>query len=173
MRYLYESTREYPATQSYTAGLMANNDVVPVDVPAVLHGKGKKVSPKGKQKWKVKGKAKDEQKGGKGKPTEKFDGECSYCGKWGHKRADCRKKSYDEKGIKGTGKSSTAAAVGVEGAGVSTVIRDETGDQQAIDGWAFAVQVGFVACSAGSPGERLLILGDSGSDEHLCPQDFA
>ena len=44
------------------------------------------------------------------------------------------------------------------------------------DSWAFAVQVEFVSCSAGSygsPGERLLILGDSGSDEHLCPADFA
>ena len=41
------------------------------------------------------------------------------------------------------------------------------------DSWAFAAQVEFVACSAGTPGERLLILGDSGSDEHLCPYDFA
>ena len=26
--------------------------------------------------------------------TEKFDGECGYCGKWGDRRADCRKKAY-------------------------------------------------------------------------------
>jgi hypothetical protein len=39
-------------------------------------------------------------------------------------------------------------------------------------GWAFAVQVEFVACSAGTLGERLPVLGDSGSDEHLCPYDF-
>ena len=56
-----------------------------MDVSAVLYGKGKKGGPKGKQKGKVKGKTKDEQKGGKGKPAEKFDGECGYCGKWGHK----------------------------------------------------------------------------------------
>ena len=24
------------------------------------------------------------------------DGECGYCGKWGHKSADCRKKIYDD-----------------------------------------------------------------------------
>ena len=41
------------------------------------------------------------------------------------------------------------------------------------NGWAFSVQLEFVACSAGTPGERLLILGDSVSDEHLCPVDFA
>ena len=45
--------------------------------------------------------------------------------------------------------------------------------EQKPDGWAFVVQVEFLACSAGTPGERLLILGDSGSDEHLCPVDFA
>jgi hypothetical protein len=41
------------------------------------------------------------------------------------------------------------------------------------DNWALPVQVEVVACSAGAPVERLLILGDSGSDEHLCPVDFA
>ena len=45
--------------------------------------------------------------------------------------------------------------------------------EQKPDSWSFAVQVEFVACSAGAPGERLLILGDSSSDEHLCPVDFA
>ena len=41
------------------------------------------------------------------------------------------------------------------------------------DGCAFAVQAEFVACSAGAPGEMLLILSDSGSDELLCPVDIA
>ncbi len=45
--------------------------------------------------------------------------------------------------------------------------------EQKLEIWAFAVQVEFVACSQGTPGERLLILCDSGSDEHLCPVDFA
>ena len=45
--------------------------------------------------------------------------------------------------------------------------------EQKPDSWAFAVQVEFVACSAGLPGERLSTLSDCGSDEHLCPIEFA
>ena len=89
MRCLYESTREYPATQTYATGLISGNDTVPMDVSAVLYGKGK-----GK-----KGKDKDGDKGGRGKATDKFDGDCGYCGKWGHKRADCRRKTYAEEGM--------------------------------------------------------------------------
>jgi hypothetical protein len=67
-----------------------------MDVSAVPYGKGKKG--KGKKGKEKKGTTKDD-KNGKGKPTtEKFDGECGYCGKRSHKRADCRKKTYDEKG---------------------------------------------------------------------------
>ncbi len=74
MRCLYESTREYSSTQTYTAGLMNGNDSTPMDVPAVFYGKGKKG--KGKKGNDKKGTTKDD-KNGKGKPTtEKFDGEC-------------------------------------------------------------------------------------------------
>ena len=41
MRCLYESTREYPTTQTYAAA-QNGNDLVPMDVSAVLYGKGKK-----------------------------------------------------------------------------------------------------------------------------------
>ena len=65
-------------------------------------GKGKtdsKVKGKGdvkgaKGNWK--GKSGGKQPSGKG--SGHFDGECSYCHKWGHKRADCRKRIADEKG---------------------------------------------------------------------------
>ena len=40
MRCLYESTREYPTTQTYGAA-QHGNDVVPMDVSAVQYGKGK------------------------------------------------------------------------------------------------------------------------------------
>ena len=32
----------------------------------------------------------DKQGKGKQSQTKKFNGECSYCGQWGHKKADCR-----------------------------------------------------------------------------------
>ena len=32
------------------------------------------------------------------KPKEKFDGNCNFCGIFGHKEYDCRKKKYAEKG---------------------------------------------------------------------------
>ena len=71
------------------------------------------------------------------------------------------------------GKGASAASVGADGPGVGAFTYEDWDMDQKPDSWAFAVQVEFVACSAGTPGERLLILGDSGSDEHLCPVDFA
>ena len=79
------------------------------------HGKDGHKGKKGKGKWDVKGKhGKHNQKGfGKGKKDsqhhgkgsgddEYFNGECGYCGKWGHKRAQCRKLKADkEKGVAG------------------------------------------------------------------------
>ena len=74
--------------------------VAPMQVDAVFGGKkGKKGDPKGKGKEKGKydkGKSKGKTKS---KPTPSgstnatpFEGECGYCGKWGHKRAECRKR---------------------------------------------------------------------------------
>ena len=40
MRCLYESTREYPTSQTYAADLNGNGSV-PMDVSAVFYGKGK------------------------------------------------------------------------------------------------------------------------------------
>ena len=63
-------------------------------------GKGKK----GKyEKGKTKTKGKFE-----GKGSKKFEGYCSYCNKWGHKKADCR---IREKDRKGSGKGGTAGAI--------------------------------------------------------------
>ena len=50
----------------------------------------------------------NEQKGnGKGQGKTKFKGTCNYCSKYGHKEADCRKKTADEK--KGNSKQETGA----------------------------------------------------------------
>ena len=118
-----------------------------MDVVAVLYGKGKKgKGNKGKDK---KGKTKED-KNGKGKPTtEKFDGECGYCGKWGHKRQDCRKKTYDEKG---KGKGASAASVGAEGPSVGAVTYEDWSMKQKRDSRALAVQVECAAVSARTRG---------------------
>ncbi len=105
MRCLYESTREYPTSQTYAADLNGNGSA-PMDVSAVLYGRGKKG--RGKNGREKEGNTKDD-KSGKGRlATEKFDGECGYCGKWGHRRADGRKKTYDEKD---NGKGASAGQV--------------------------------------------------------------
>ena len=85
----------------------------PMDVGALSKG-GKKG--KGDGQWqKGKGKKGKYEKGktktkGKfeGKGSKKFEGYCSYCNKWGHKKADCR---IREKDRKGSGKGGTAGAI--------------------------------------------------------------
>ena len=86
--------------------------------------------------------------GGKGEPsTTKFDGDCNYCGKYGHRQAECRKKTRDmQKGqsaFKGGGKGGKGAwtnswkkginAVEEEGGGEwvwKSSAADEQGEQQ-------------------------------------------
>ena len=63
-------------------------------------GKGKSKDGKGKGKGKKGENSKDQKPVTK---TEQFQGYCGYCEKWGHKRADCRKRIAD-------GKSKGAAA---------------------------------------------------------------
>ena len=85
----------------------------PMDVGALSKG-GKKG--KGDGQWqKGKGKKGKYEKGktktkGKfeGKGSKRFEGYCSYCNKWGHKKADCR---IREKDRKGSGKGGTAGAI--------------------------------------------------------------
>jgi hypothetical protein len=67
---------------------------------------------------------------------------------------------------------SAVSATAAEHPGVGAVALENWGMELKPDSSAFAVQVGFVACSAGTLGERLLIFGDYDSDEHLCPVDF-
>ena len=94
----------------------------PMDVGAVQKGDNK-------GKW---GKGKD--KGGKGKNGKKgkekgvmkasgksrrFDGYCSYCEKYGHKKADCRQRARDQQGA-GKGKGSTNAVEATGGGSSSS-----------------------------------------------------
>ena len=81
-----------------------------------------------------------------------FAGECGYCGKWGHKNAQCQKQKEDQ------GSKPSAATVQV----VETVIEIQSGEDSFC---IFAVSV--------SSGRNARILVDSGADEHVCPTDFA
>ncbi|CAK0865232.1 unnamed protein product [Prorocentrum cordatum] len=163
--------------------------VVPMQVDAVraqmpngkANGKGKTYKSdksggksgryqKGKDS-KTKSKARDGGKHAKNQ-TEYFDGERGYCGKWGHKRADCRKKKADDS------KKEPGHTRAVQGdASSSSVQQPADGTVKAalgyfdgkLDGWVFAVTAqptGQVAKVGGS------ILIDSGSDDHLCRHRF-
>ena len=88
----------------------------PMDVGAIQKGDSKGKSSKGKDKG---GKGK---KGKKGKEkgvtkasgkARRFDGYCSYCEKYGHKKADCRQKARDQQGAgKGKGSINVVEATG-------------------------------------------------------------
>ncbi|CAK0863635.1 unnamed protein product, partial [Prorocentrum cordatum] len=104
--------------------------------------------------------------------TEYFDGERGYCGKWGHKRADCRKKKADDskkepghtRAVQGDATSSS----GQQPADGTVKAASGYYDGKP-DGRAFAVtaQTGGKTTKAGGP-----ILIDSGSDDHLCRHRF-
>ena len=57
-------------------------------------GKGKGKDGKGRDKGKKGDKGKDQKPISK---PEQFQGYCGYCDKWGHKRADCRRRIADAK----------------------------------------------------------------------------
>ena len=164
-----------------------------MDVGAVSYDKGKKG-----------GKTKSDNKGGKfdkkGKPPppKKFNGECSYCGKWGRKKADCRLLAKEKAKREGKGKgnstnaiaaassSATGSASPSGGQSTNAVYYWLPGDGERVD-WADAEDVFEIEDEysdemwvmmihrskhllACQPPDRKIkyLLWDSGSDEHLC-----
>merc|ERR1712194_359149 len=114
-------------------------------------------SPAGSQKGKDKGKDK-----GKGK---KFQGTCSNCGAYGHKRADCWKRiagveEYDLPSVSGGGPSIIPP---------STAAPSLSGFDERIR----SVKSSIFAVRAFKVNEPELILIDSGADIHVCPLSFA
>ncbi|CAK0808372.1 unnamed protein product [Prorocentrum cordatum] len=126
-------------------------------------------SQKGKDS-KTQSNGRDGGKHGNNQP-EVFDGECGYCGKWGHKRADCRKKADDSKKEPGhtpAVQGDAASPSGQQPADGTVKAASGYYDGKP-DGWVFAVTAqtdGKVAKVGGS------ILVDSGSDDHLCRRRF-
>ena len=84
-----------------------------------------------------------------------FVWECGYCGKWGHKKAQCRKLKKDQ-GVK-----PPAATVQA----VATVNQFHSSDGRDDSFWMFAVSA--------SSGRNVRVLVDSGADKHVCPMSFA
>eukprot|EP00971_Amphidinium_carterae_P161436 3201019-Amphidinium_carterae.1 len=163
---------------------------VPMDVGAI--GKGGKDKGKGKGKEFGKDKGKSRNKGGKdkgkGKPSDggkgsgdtgggkpaaqRFQGYCSYCWKWGHKKIDCRQRAKNGAQVSAVDAEDAgnrdAAASGGAVAGIvseEALGRIDTEEQYEMS-WVFGV---------GESNSTLAIedvLGDSGSEEHCCPPSF-
>ena len=127
--------------------------------------------------------------------SKKFNGECSFCHKWGHKKADCRLLAKEKKQKeRDSGKGSTNAVSSTSGTGGTTSspstnavyywfededrcnwadageahdIEDEYQDQR----WVNVInEVSSVEQWESSRVKYLL--WDSGSDEHLCNRSF-
>ena len=155
-----------------------------MDVGAV--GYDHKGKAKGKDgKGKPKGKKGD--KGGKpgqaGKSsTATFQGECGFCGKWGHKRKDCWAKQAKDKGNgKGQGGGKTTAAVESSPTSPSgtaaAVYYDISGGEAGSDAeeeddvrWVMAINAEpREEPDSNQDDQPELVLYDSGSDENVCP----
>ena len=100
-----------------------HGDPMEVDAVLVKGGKGK-----GKQKGKAKGKGKAKTKtkedgstGGASSSAQVFQGERGFCGKWGRKRADCRKRLAQQHQHQ-PGKASS-------GGGTVAVVTEEVSDK--------------------------------------------
>ena len=109
--------------------------------------------------------------GGEGAGGAYFDGECSYCHKWGHKRIDCRKRLYDEKQKSSAGARAVSDGAGSTASGAVAAVanyHDETYED--VESWVFAVTADVGGGTVAKVGGSVLI--DSGSDDHLCRPRF-
>ena len=114
------------------------------------------------------GKSKDQSKskdsGKKGQSKDKgkkpyFNGACSGCGVWGHKRADCWKGTVGHvEGVEDTPSTTAVAALFA------------TSEEP----WIFAIssELAELSVAAVTVEKETLILVDSGADEHVCPRTF-
>ena len=139
-------------------------------------GKGKDGKSNGKH---VKGKSKSEMGSGNEKSSgnaqapAQFQGYCNFCEKWGHKRADCRKRQR-EQGSSSTPSVKSATALPSSSSANDVVVKvaavTYSGEQpkEKDDRWCFAMTTDS-NCQA----VQGTVLIDSGSDEHVCRKEFA
>ena len=126
----------------------------------------KKGSEKGKGKHKEQQRGKSEQSKGKGKTKDKgkastFQGECSYCGKWGHKRVDCWQRPTAAAVIEGDGpaQSSTPEVLALINA---------TAEEEAYILALSSLKSGSKHLDSDDAGSWVLV--DSGADAHVAPR---
>ena len=118
-------------------------------------GKGKKDKKKGKGKENGKNKQDNGEANGKVCTDDSyFAGECGYCGKWGHKKAQCRKQEKDQEN------KPPAATVQAD----VTVNQVQSCPPDEDTSTIFAVSA--------SSGRNARILVDSGADEHVRTTSF-
>ena len=127
------------------------------------NGKGK-----GKDKNKHKGNDGDKAKGrdswNSGQQQAQFQGYCSHCSKWGHKRQDCRTRLAQQKNGAVAGvQEPESEADSVQAAQWSDA--DSDGVDLDSSSWCFAT-----LNNPRGPAGTLLV--DSGADDHICHPDF-
>ena len=162
-----------------TPGLFQGS--MPMQVGAVKDGskgekgKGKHTRDKGKRKGKRKDKnkhkgndgdrSKERDEWNSGQRQAKFQGYCSHCSKWGHKRAECRARLAQQKSGSVSGvREPEGEAEDVMAAQWSDVDTEDV--EMDSPSWCFAAMN-----SPRGPAGTLLV--DSGADDHICHPDFA
>ena len=100
-------------------------------------------------------------------------GYCGFCEKWGHKRADCRKRQREQGPSSMPSVKSASALPNLNSAGdavaqVATLTYSGEQPKEKDDRWCFAMTTDS-NCQA----VKGSVLIDSGSDEHVCRKEFA
>ena len=126
-------------------------------------GKGKRTRTKHKGNNGDKNKERDDWNTGQRQP--KFQGNCSHCLKWGHKRADCRTRLAQQKNgaVAGVQEPESEAEDVKQHSGVTSTVEDV---DMASSSWCFASLI-----TPRGPAGTLLV--DSGADDHICNPDSA
>ena len=108
--------------------------------------------------------------GGKGKSSTDGKGPCQICGKENHTADKCWQRYKEKDPQKGSGKTGKVHQVKEpETGGTVTAVRAQEVDTSP-ETELRVTSTGVRACTEDG---RALVLIDSGSDEHLCPEDFA
>lgn len=188
----YEVAERRYLPLSNTAVFDHSSGVAPMDVDQVQAGKGGKGQQKGKGKAGQKGdkptckvcgkahkgecwhkgapaKGKGAQKGkGQGQGSSDGKAKCQICGKNNHTADKCYQRYKENKDGK-DGKGKVRQVTAPETGATVTVVRQqevETSPETELR----TTSTGVRSCTEDG---RALVLVDSGSDEHLCPEDFA